>query len=503
MPQSPQLRSVSHRLVSVVVGAFAALMALPAHLAYSAVSDLPELGDPAATVLSPDEEAQLGRRFMRAARQQLAFVTDPELDDYIRRLGTAIARVTSAEDPNYRFYLIRNKELNAFAVPGGHIAVHTGLVLAAKTEDELAGVMAHEIAHLRQHHMARLVAQSKSLTIPAIAAIVAGVLLGGQAGVAAIAATNAALVDNQLRYTRDFEREADRIGMQFLAQAGFSPAAMPSFFEQLQQWSRVQEGNAPEFLRTHPITSDRIAEAQSRAESLPAPAQARSDMDFRLVRAKIRALYADPAQDLLKELEEGSSGDAPEVVRYGKAVLLARLGRYDAARREWAELRKTAPERLAYHIGLVQTEIVAHDYRSALDNLLAAEKHHPADPVLALYHADTLLKTGQPQAAQPRLRALLKSDPANPLLYQMLARAEGDAGNMLGMHRNLAEYHHLNGNTSEALRQLRLAKQYTGESYYATAGLEARIAEVETEVRENAKEERQRAPESSEPKRRR
>lgn len=485
------------RLVAAGAGILAVALALPAPTARSAVTDLPDLGDPAATVLSPEEETQLGRRFMRAARQKLAFVTDPELDEYVRRLGNRLAHATSAENPNYRFYLIRNPDLNAFAVPGGHIAVHTGLVLAAKTEDELASVLAHEIAHLEQHHMARMVAQSKNLTIPAIAAIVAGVLLGGQAGAAAIVATNAAVADTQLRYSRDFEREADRIGMQYLAEAGYAPASMPAFFEKLQQTTRVQEGNAPEFLRTHPITSDRIAEAQARAESLAAPAAPGADVEFQLVRMKIRALYAEPAQDLLRELEEGSSGPAPEVMRYGKAVLLARLGRHEAARREWDALVTTAPGRLAYRVGRVQTEILAHDYRRAIDYLLAAEKQYPEDPVLALFYADTLLKSGRPQDARGRLRALMKRDPGNPLLHQMLARAEGDSGNMLGMHRNLAEYHYLNGNTSEALKQLRLAKQFAGDSYYETSSLEARTAEVENEARENAKEERQRPPDAS------
>jgi predicted Zn-dependent protease len=341
------------------------------------------------------------------------------------------------------------------------------------------------------------------MTIPAIAAIVAGVLLGGQAGAAAIAATNAALVDFQLRYSRDFEREADRIGMQYLAQADFAPGAMPAFFEKLQQTTRIQDGNAPEFLRTHPITSDRIAEAQARAESLPRAATTRSDIDYQLIRMKIRALYGEPAQDLLRELSEGSGGDAPEVARYGRAILLARLGRHDAARREWDELAKSAPARLAFDIGRVDTAIAAHDYRRAFDHLTAAEKLHPNDPVLALYYADTLLKTGRPQEARTRLRALLKHDSDNPLLYQMMARAEGDSGNMLGMHRNLAEYHYLNGNVSEALKQLRLARQFAGGSFYETAGLDARLAEVENEAHENAKDERQRAPQSSEPKRRR
>jgi predicted Zn-dependent protease len=291
--------------------------------------------------------------------------------------------------------------------------------------------------------------------------------------------------------------------MQYLADAGFTPGAMPRFFEQLQQTTRVQEGNAPEFLRTHPITSDRIAEAQTRAEALPLPAAPRSGLDFALVRMKIRALYSEPAQDLIRELDEGSSGEPAEAVRYGRAVLLARLGRHDAARREWDELIRTDPARISYHIGRVQTEIAAHDYRRALDYLLAAERLHPEDPVLALYHADTLLKTGRPQDARTRLRALLKRDPGNPLLHQMLARAEGDSGNMLGMHRNLAEYHYLNGNTSEALRQLRLARQYAGDSYYETASLEARTTEVEGEAQQNAKDERPQAPATSEPKRRR
>ena len=285
----------------------------------SATSDLPELGDRSAVVMSRIEEEQLGQEFMRNARQRLKFIEDPEILGYLRDIGQKLVARSDSPEQKFQFYVVQDSTLNAFAVPGGHITVHTGLITTAQTESELAAVIAHEIAHVSQRHLPRMFAKMEQQNLPALAGLIAAILLGGQAGQAALVATNAKVLENQLRYSRDFEREADAVGIRTLAESGFEPRAMPGFFERLQQWSRIHDFGAPEFLRTHPLTSDRVAHSEARADSYPA-AKPRSQSEFFHIRAKIRALYsldqAETAQGFAANLAEKRYED-PDAERYG------------------------------------------------------------------------------------------------------------------------------------------------------------------------------------------
>lgn len=445
---------------------------------------LPDLGDHSASIISAAEEQQLGRTFMRDARKQLKFIDDPELKSYISGLGRKLAAHGDAPDQEFYFYLVEHPALNAFAVPGGHISVHTGLILAAEDESELAAVLAHEVAHITQRHLPRMLDQAQSQTLPALAAVVAAILLGGPAGSAALTATNAALIENQLSYSRTFEREADAIGIRALSRAGYDPRAMPQFFLRMEQWSRIQESNAPEFLRTHPLTADRIAESQARAESYP-PLKRVSGSAFWHARAKIQALFSDrpenAAQIFTANLRDGQSRDEM-AERYGLGLALMRMGDYAAARREIGALVERDPRYLGYRIAQAEIEMAAGRYEHALGLFEAARQVHPEDSPLNMYYANALLQTGRAAEAKSVVRKVLRRDPAEPRLYQMLARAEGDEGNPLGAHQALAEYHYLQGDANEALRQLHLARGYTGDSQYAIASVDARIAQIQREM---------------------
>src|SRR3989344_3405476 len=216
--------------------------------------NLPDLGDQSASVITPLQERKLGEDIMRQARRRLTFLDDAELNYYLQALGQRLVAGSDSPQQEFRFYIVKDPSINAFAVPGGFISVHTGLLLATQSEAEFASVMAHEIAHITQRHIPRMIADAQRTTLPAMASVLAAVLLGAggsPGGDAAIALTTAAVAQRELNFSRSFEEEADRLGLNTLARAHFDPRAMPAFFEQLQNFNRHNESSLPEFLRTH------------------------------------------------------------------------------------------------------------------------------------------------------------------------------------------------------------------------------------------------------------
>ncbi|HEV2007760.1 MAG TPA: M48 family metalloprotease, partial [Burkholderiales bacterium] len=261
---------------------------------------LPDLGDSSASVLSPQLERKLGESVMRDIRlNEPNFVDDPEINEYLNALGYKLLSAIPGARLDFEFFAVREPSINAFALPGGFVGVHTGLLTAADTESEVASVLAHEITHVTQHHIARLFGAQKQMQLPAMIAMAAAILAARSrpdvASGVAMAAQGAA-ISGQLSYSRDFEREADRIGFQTLQSAGFDVRAMPAFFEKLQRFTRISDdGSAPGYLRSHPLTADRVADAQNRAQNAPYHQHADS-LQFHLVRAKLRAESTEPRE---------------------------------------------------------------------------------------------------------------------------------------------------------------------------------------------------------------
>ena len=266
--------------------------------AKSLYSDLPDIGDSAGAVISPEQEKQLGGYMMRQLRQSGIVLNNLVITAYLTSLGQRLA--ANSEEPTWQFtfFVVNEPSINAFAGPGGYIGVHTGLFIASENESELAGVLAHEIAHVTQRHLARAFEAADSLSVPHMAAMLASILVATQnpeAGMAGMAAVSGAAMQYQINFTRANEYEADRVGIQTLANSNLDPFGMPRFFERLQKNSRLYGSRPPEFLSTHPVTTNRIAEATSRAENYPAGEI--DTLDFQLVRAKIKVFdYSDPQQ---------------------------------------------------------------------------------------------------------------------------------------------------------------------------------------------------------------
>lgn len=448
-----------------------------------AQTSLPDLGDSSTTALSPAEEVKLGRRFMRQVRAQLPLIEDSDLTNYLNQLGERLAVAAQISPDRLEFFLIDDPSLNAFAAPGGYIGVHTGLFMAAHDESELAAVLAHELAHISQRHLARLIARSKELSLPAMAAVLAGVLIGGQAGLAALTATNAAVSSDSLSYSRNFEREADSIGIRTLNDAGFDPAGMTRFFSKMQRWARVQEIDVPEFLRTHPLTLNRIAEAESRVAGLPPPAK-QLQSDFPFIRAAIRARYSRRIENTIREFQAEVS-ETPvaelEALEYGLALALERGSQFAQALEILTRLERDATDPLRYQIAIADTTLNAGDHREAVKLLAELHGAHPMNLVVTAQYAESLIVVGDPDRAVQVLQPIVRKHPENVPLQRSLARAASESNNPLVAHTALAQYHYHRDELALALDQLYSARKFSNDDSYQSARIEARIQQFEAE----------------------
>jgi predicted Zn-dependent protease len=445
--------------------------------------NLPDLGDASSAVISPSQERKLGEDFMRKARRSLAFVDDPEVTTYIQNLGQRLVARSDNPGMGFRFFVVSDPTINAFAIPGGFIGVHTGLMLATEDEAELASVLAHEIAHITQKHIPRMLAEEQH-TLPAMAALLAAALLAGRGGEAAIALASATVAQKSINFTRTSEEEADRIGIRLLADTGFDARAMPAFFERMQKMNRLNETNLPEFLATHPVTTARIADSRARAEQYTYR-QVPDTLDFQLVRSKLRAAAPGDPADLVRafaaNVAEGKTANL-DAERYAYALALMRAQRYDTARNEVQKLVDRSPANLFYRILQAEAEMAAGHSDLGLQYYAGAYKRSASYYPLAIDYARALVRTKRAREAEPIIRATLEQRPDDPALYELLSQAADANGKIPESHQALAENYYLRGNPNAAIEQLQLASRHAGNNFYLQSSVEARIQAIKEEV---------------------
>jgi predicted Zn-dependent protease len=451
--------------------------------------DLPDLGEVAANDFSLAQERQIGEEIMRAVRKDPAWLDDPEIEEYINRLGRRLVAASGEPSRSFEFFVVKDGTLNAFALPGGNIGVHSGLILAAQSESELAGVLGHEIGHVTQRHIAQLIGKQKQMSMMMLASLLAAIAGGGsQLGEAAMIAGMAGSAQAQLAFTRDFEREADRVGLQTLEAAGFDVRGMAGFFERMQRAIRLYENNAPAYLRTHPLTSERIADMENRVMGMRYR-QVPDSPDFGYVRARLR-VQAMPAIDALRTftgLVESNPDDAAH--RYGLVLVQLRLGRLEDARKGFDELRRRVGSSPFIATLAADLAIARHDTDAAVKALTAARREFPASKSVLYALADAQVGGGRlADAVQSVRRAMTDHGNADIRLWQLLARAEEARGRQTAQHRALAEVYALQGAYQAALEQLELARKANDGDFYELSALDARMREI----RERAREERQR-----------
>ena len=444
---------------------------------------LPDLGDVAQSEFSPLQERRLGERIMREIRADRSFNDDAEATDYITTLGERLVARSPDSRQNFDFFLIQDNQINAFALPGGFIGVNTGLLLSAQSESEVASVVAHEIAHVTQRHIARMIAGQKASQLTSLAALAIAILAArasSQAAEAAAAFGTATAIQTQLNFTREHEREADRVGLQILQDAGFDPHAMAAFFERLQRATRVYEAGAPSYLRTHPLTFERIADVQNRVERLPYR-QVPDSLAFQLVRAKLRAESQAPPEAVAwfqqslaerKFLSEIAS-------RYGLAVSLLRANDHAKAAKELAEARKLAPEPSPVLETLeCRIRVAARDTEKAFACYREALKTYPNYRALTYDYANALLESGRAEQALKLVEGRLQVYTEDYKLYLLQARSYALLNRPLAQHRAQGEAYVRMGNIPGAVEQLQIALKSGGGDFYQLSATEARLREL-------------------------
>lgn len=441
---------------------------------------LPELGDVSATAISPADEYRLGESIMREIRSDPAYYDDPEVADYVNSLGNRLLARSDASRQDFEFFVVRDPQINAFAMPGGFIGLHTGLILAAQSESEVAGVVAHEIAHVTQRHIARMINQQNQSQLMSIAALAVAILAArsnSQIGEAAMAFGQAGVMQSQLNFSRDNEREADRVGLQLLEEGGFDPRGMAIFFERLQRATRIYEGGAPSYLRTHPLTFERIADIQNRIDNLPYR-QVPDGLDFQLIRAKLRAESDTPREAVAffetslaerKFLSETAS-------RYGLVASLMRTRDFGRAQKEIETLRKTPSpiiENLACRLADAagRTADALRCYQDAL-------RSYPGSRALFYGNAEQLLRSGQADAALKQVGARIVARPDDARLYAIQAQAYAVLGNRLMQHRSQGEAYARSGRIGAAIEQMQIALKSGQGDFYQLSATEARLREL-------------------------
>jgi predicted Zn-dependent protease len=428
-------------------------------------------------------ERRLGESIARDIRyRDPAYLDDPEVNDYLNALGLRLVAVSPGSRLDFEFFAIRDPAINAFALPGGFVGVHTGLLLAAETESELASVLAHEISHVTQRHIARLIGVQKQLTLPTMVALVIAVLAARSRpdlAQGALMASQAGAAQSQINYTRDFEREADRVGFGLLSSSGFDVSAMPVFFERLQRATRVFDDGMPSYLRTHPVTTERIAEAQNRVAQ--APYRQHSDaIEFQLVRAKLRAESGD-ARDAathfaaaLRDRRYASEAAA----RYGLASALLRDRRPAEAAAEALALRAGAEQSPMIEALAARASQAAGDPGRAFAILREARARHPHSRPLAYAWLDALHAAGRTGEALGAVGEQLRGWPRDPHLYEFQAKAYSALGRRLLQHQAQAEFYALQGVLPAAIEQLQLAQASGDGNFYELSSVDARLKQL-------------------------
>ncbi len=421
-----------------------------------------------------------------------SYVDDPEINGYLNRLGSRLVSQSIEARQDFEFFVLNDATLNAFAMPGGYIGVHTGLIMASHSESELASVLAHEISHVTQHHLARQLGMQSQAQLPMLLSLAVAILASrNHADLAqgALMTGQAASIQHQLNYSRDFEREADRLGLQLLERAGFDIRAMADFFERLQKYGRLYENNAPGYLRTHPLTTERIADMENRIQSRPYR-QVTDSLDFLLVRAKLKAEEGTPQDavtDFESQLRERKFSNET-ATRYGYAIALIRDKNYAMAEQQVSELR-----RLKVNAAMIESVAASlrkeqNDLPGALKILKAALARYPQERALAYALVETLLASGEPQEALHFTLEDLLTYSTDARMQGLQAKVFAALGKRLQQHRAQAEAYAIQGQLLMAIEQLQMAQKAGDGDFFEQSQVDARLREFKRRQVEEAKE---------------
>ncbi|MDH5784905.1 MAG: M48 family metalloprotease [Chromatiales bacterium] len=470
--------------ITLLLGALLFLTSGTMH-ATTTVEELPELGDSSSNTLSQQRAALIGSEIVRSIRQAGLIIDDPLLSAYVEKLGNNIAAHTSGGE-RFTFFVVDAPSINAFALPGGYIGIHSGLILASQSESELAGVVAHEIAHVTQHHIARGIEQANRMDLPLTLAVLATILLsGGDPGVAnaAVAAGLGGSTQMQINFTRAHEHEADRIGIQLLARTEYETEGMAAFFKRLQENSRYYGEGVPEFLSTHPVTTSRLAEAQVAAEQY----QRRMRLDsssYHVAKARVKLMHSKSAEQLMRELTRSERRDEHSL--YLQAITHIALQQPQQAKKILSQLLRNAPESIPYRETYGRLLFEQGEHTRAIKLYRDGLKRYPNNELLLMSLCRSLLAEKNYSEGRDLLQGVVRRNPRSIVGIDLLAQLETETGNPVAAHLARAEYYLLLEEPHSALGQVNLAKRVEKKDFYHSSRIEALTQQITEQIANQA-----------------
>ena len=479
-----------HLLKQILLTGLVAAISLSS-IAQTGRVHLPELGNSANNVLSNNEEQEYAESLIRQMRAYELLIEDPLINDFFSDMGYNLASNSDQPAAAFNFVVLDQSIVNAFAAPGGVIALHSGLILLADTQDEVAGVLAHEIAHITQLHMYRAFEKGKTMNIIAMLAMLGLVLVSGGNGqviTGAVMGTQAMAAQAQINFTRHNEIEADRVGIRTLAAAGYDPQGMADFFEKMGQTNRANGEGPPEFLRTHPISVNRVAEAKSRIQNLP-PVEIAEGRQFYIVQARLRALLEGDPRKAIKHFETELKKTLTDARKngnlYGLAIARQKNAEYDKAETILSGLLEEEPSRLAFQLQMANLNLKRGRDEQAINSFSDLYHTFPGNQAIALEYGKALLNNSEPELAETAIDVLkqqLVSRKTDPALYALYARAASIAGDEIRATEAIAESYYQRGGTKEAITQLESLARRSDLDYYQRARVNARLMELRIEA---------------------
>ena len=485
---------------------------------------LPDMGDPGGDSLSRMDEKKYGEMIMRQIRPDPDYSNDLPIYDFLnqmeRRLLQAAKRLQlgGANEQgggayNFEVFAVKDSSINAFALPGGFIGFHTGLLVSAESDSEVASVMGHETGHVLQRHLARQMDKQTTNTMIALAGILLGALAASRNPGAAsglMQGGQALAVNNQLSYSRDAEREADRIGFQILAASGYDVNGAPGFFQRLQKATGIMDSGVPSYVRTHPLTTDRIADMQDRARNI-ANRNVPTAVEFYFIKARARMEQSGSSSQMydLKNTFEGLSKQSVPGKQmegfYGLALVAQKQGRFDQAVSYLQQARNlansaSAPgspvQRQSLSLDITASELALARGKSeeALQIAQATLKAYPQSYAAGAAMMNAYLKLGRTNDAITWLRARTRLQPNEVVWWTMLSNAYDQAKNVPMRHYALGEKYALEGAWPSAIEQLKIARSSGGADFYQASSIDARLREMQKQYQEELKEQGKNMP---------
>ncbi len=449
--------------------------------------NLPDMGSLADSVLTSAEEREIALSLIEQIRRAGKLVTDPEINEYVSDVGKRLAYRAQNGDHRFHFFVVQDSSINAFALPGGYIGVHTGLIEATANESELAGVLAHEIAHVTQQHISRQIQAMRGTGMMSMAMLVGALLVGGLLGggsdliQGALMASQGMGMQQRINFTRAHEHEADRIGIGTLSAAGFDPRGLPSFFETMSRKESLAAAAIPEILRTHPVSVNRIAEARGRITP-QMMREVESGLNYYLARAQARLLGSENPELALRHFRSQPLTETPGDVGkfYGEGLALLASGQPAKAQNVLRTLLKEHPDSIPLRIAEARAAAAAGNVAEARRSFEDALRLFPGNSSITHRYAEMLIAEGQAPGARELLLEQLINDKLNLETTRLLAQASGESGQVADAHYFMAEYELMRRNLNGAHTQLQLALKASGQSdEVRRSRIQARLDQVE------------------------